>query len=309
MPEPKTFKLRTDGSLVYAPKAGPRSQSVPRLHPAAWPGAPLEPTGNPMLDGVGPAAYAERADVPDLTLDGHPKIVPMRVATEFTVEARDPDPRGMEVVGADGEVGGVVTRRLGRPLRAADSLPRSRGVGRRRQAACAPADQLHPRQGPVSSRCNRSPGGSSRMSRVCATRTRSPCARKTESARTTPAVTCMPSRRDWGRGYERERARNRVGPWPAGAPSGRGAHPLAGVAALAVPGSAGFSHAKAGGLLPGTTRLARRRGFRRWPLGARSRRCRSVGYAACARRDRHTRHTRVVQQSVDGLHGDEPSGW
>lgn len=108
MPEPKSFKLQ-DGSLVYAPKAGPRVAELPAAAPAAWPGAPIEPTGNPMIDGVGPAAYAKREEVPDLTLDGHPKIVPMRVATEFTVEERDPDPRGMEVVGTDGEVGGVVT--------------------------------------------------------------------------------------------------------------------------------------------------------------------------------------------------------
>ena len=43
-------------------------------------GSPLIPTGNPMVDGVGPAAWANRADVPDLTVRGEPKIVPMRVA-------------------------------------------------------------------------------------------------------------------------------------------------------------------------------------------------------------------------------------
>jgi photosynthetic reaction center H subunit len=61
-----------------------------------------------MLAGVGPGAYAERHDTPDLTLDGAPRIVPMRVATEFWVEERDPDPRGMKVVGADGKVAGIV---------------------------------------------------------------------------------------------------------------------------------------------------------------------------------------------------------
>lgn len=108
MPEPKSFKLH-DGSLVYAPKTGgTRVAEATAATPAPWPGAPIEPTGNPMIDAVGPASYAMREEVPDLTLEGHPKIVPMRVATEFTVEERDPDPRGMEVVGADGEVGGVV---------------------------------------------------------------------------------------------------------------------------------------------------------------------------------------------------------
>ena len=33
-------------------------------------GSPLVPTGNPMVDGVGPAAWADRADVPDLTFHG-----------------------------------------------------------------------------------------------------------------------------------------------------------------------------------------------------------------------------------------------
>jgi photosynthetic reaction center H subunit len=69
---------------------------------------PIEPTGNKLLSGVGPAAWAERADRPDLTIHGDPKIVPMRTAPEFFVEPRDPDPRGYAVVGCDGAVGGTV---------------------------------------------------------------------------------------------------------------------------------------------------------------------------------------------------------
>jgi photosynthetic reaction center H subunit len=61
-----------------------------------------------MLSGQGPAAYADRADRPDLTLDGHPKIVPLRVAPSFYLEPRDPDPRGMLVIGLDDEVAGTV---------------------------------------------------------------------------------------------------------------------------------------------------------------------------------------------------------
>ena len=37
----------------------------------AGPARRWSPTGNPMLDGVGPGAYADRADVPDLTFEGH----------------------------------------------------------------------------------------------------------------------------------------------------------------------------------------------------------------------------------------------
>jgi photosynthetic reaction center H subunit len=62
---------------------------------------PIEPTGNKLLSGVGPAAWAERADRPDMTIHGEPKIVPMRIAPEFYVEPRDPDPRGFAVVGCD----------------------------------------------------------------------------------------------------------------------------------------------------------------------------------------------------------------
>ena len=67
------------------------------------------PDGNPMLDAVGPASYAERANIPDHTIDGLPMIVPLRAAPGFTVSSKDPDPRGMGVYGADRERGGTVT--------------------------------------------------------------------------------------------------------------------------------------------------------------------------------------------------------
>lgn len=75
---------------------------------APWPGSPYVPTGNPMLDGVGPASYADREDVPELSMDNIPAIVPLRVDSTITLEPRDPDPRGMPVIGADGQVGGTV---------------------------------------------------------------------------------------------------------------------------------------------------------------------------------------------------------
>jgi photosynthetic reaction center H subunit len=72
------------------------------------PGSPMRPTGNPMVDGVGPASYAERAKVPDLTAHGEPKILPMRLARNFSIAPGDPDPRGMSVFGADGAKAGTV---------------------------------------------------------------------------------------------------------------------------------------------------------------------------------------------------------
>ena len=72
-------------------------------------GSPLEPIGNPLTAGIGPGSWADRADRPDLTIKGAPRIVPMRVATDFFVAHEDPDPRGLDVKGMDGAVGAKVT--------------------------------------------------------------------------------------------------------------------------------------------------------------------------------------------------------
>jgi photosynthetic reaction center H subunit len=63
---------------------------------------------NPLLSNMGPASYADRQDEPDLTVHGTPKIVPMRADSTFFLDPRDPDYRGMEVRGVDGERAGVV---------------------------------------------------------------------------------------------------------------------------------------------------------------------------------------------------------
>jgi photosynthetic reaction center H subunit len=107
MPGPKVFKL-ANGTSVIAP-TGTADDRVLRAVPVLpWAGAPLQPTGNPMLSGVGASSYAEREDTPDLDLSGAPKILPLRAAPNFSLEARDPDPRGMEVVGADGKTAGTI---------------------------------------------------------------------------------------------------------------------------------------------------------------------------------------------------------
>ena len=108
MPAAKTFHI-ADGSTVKAPRAESDTRTILAHHmDGAHLGAPLYPDGNPMLDAVGPASYAERANVPDHTIDGQPMIVPLRLATGFSVSSKDPDPRGMTVYGADRESGGVV---------------------------------------------------------------------------------------------------------------------------------------------------------------------------------------------------------
>jgi photosynthetic reaction center H subunit len=64
---------------------------------------------NLLLSNTGPAAYADRADVPDRTYDGEAKIVPLRAAPNFYLEPRDPDPRGYDVVACDGQMAGTVS--------------------------------------------------------------------------------------------------------------------------------------------------------------------------------------------------------
>ncbi|MGD8643426.1 MAG: photosynthetic reaction center subunit H [Chromatiales bacterium] len=109
MPPPKEFILPHNGGTRMTPRVEPERPPLAAEPVAPWPGAPLQPTGNPLVDGVGPAAYAIRPNEPDLTHEGVPKIVPMRVATDYFVHEKDPDPRGKPVYGADGEIGGKVT--------------------------------------------------------------------------------------------------------------------------------------------------------------------------------------------------------
>lgn len=109
LPEDKTFKLPHGRGEVTVPsgQAPERSDlALKRVGPGN--GYPLEPTGDPMLDGVGPASWAPRRDAPELDGHGHPKIVPMSGTEGFQVSAGR-DPRGLPVVSGDGEIVGKVT--------------------------------------------------------------------------------------------------------------------------------------------------------------------------------------------------------
>ncbi|HRD98985.1 MAG TPA: photosynthetic reaction center subunit H [Rubrivivax sp.] len=108
VPASKTYKLAHGGEAVV-PNPAPSPQTLKAEPAHAWAGAPLVPTGdNPMLDGVGPGAWADRADVPDVDFEGQIKIVPLRQSADFRVAPQDRDPRGLPVVGGDGVVGGSV---------------------------------------------------------------------------------------------------------------------------------------------------------------------------------------------------------
>jgi photosynthetic reaction center H subunit len=106
---PKTFVL-SDGTELVVPHEAPVAQKLLAEPTHGWAGAPYQPiNANPMLDCVGPGAWAERRDVPDITSNGHPRLQPLRMAHEFSVHAKNNDPRGVPVVGADGVVGGTVS--------------------------------------------------------------------------------------------------------------------------------------------------------------------------------------------------------
>lgn len=108
IPSPKVFRMQ-HGDDVLAPGDRADKRPIALVPHEPWFGAAWDPTGDPMRDGVGPASYAERADVPDMIFDDEkPKIVPLRADPEFFLATEDPDPRGMEVVGADRRRAGTV---------------------------------------------------------------------------------------------------------------------------------------------------------------------------------------------------------
>ena len=236
MPEPKTF-LSPHGGTVQKPDYVKDDRPVKAMRREGWPGAPLEPTGNPMLDGVGPASYAERADEPDLTLDGAVKIVPLRADREFGIASFDLNPLGQDVVGGDGYVAGKVcdvwVDRTEPQVRYLEVEVKSNG--RRVLVPWGFVKMDGPgalRPGPLDLR-----HASSRTCRARPTPTASRCARKTGSAPTTAAARCTPSRSASDPGYERARVRTDSG--LAGTAAGRRTHTVAGFALAGAPSPCG----------------------------------------------------------------------
>lgn len=107
IPPPKTFLLPHGGS-VSAPSFERDSRALMAVPTSAASGAPLSPTGDAMRSGMGPAAFAMRADTVERTREGHDLIVPMRGAPGFSILA-GPDPRGYPVYDGAGAQAAVVT--------------------------------------------------------------------------------------------------------------------------------------------------------------------------------------------------------
>ncbi len=107
IPEPKRFDL-PQGGVFDAPDHKREARDLALARTAVNGGFPFAPTGDPMADGVGPAAYAKRRDEPELDGHGNPKIRPMSVIGDFAVAAGR-DPRGLPVRGNDRRSPGIVS--------------------------------------------------------------------------------------------------------------------------------------------------------------------------------------------------------
>lgn len=108
LPAPKTFLLPHGRGSVTVPNGAREAREVALGRTAHSEGFPHAPTGDPMADGVGPASWAPRRDIPELDGHGHNKIVPMAAAPAFAVSAGR-DPRGLPVQAGDLEVVGRIS--------------------------------------------------------------------------------------------------------------------------------------------------------------------------------------------------------
>ncbi len=114
VPDPKTFTLPHGRGEVVVPSSENEAAhrrdnlAMKQVDWAAGGGYPFEPTGNPLADGVGPASWTPRGDVPELDGHGHPKIVPMGQTEAYRVSAGR-DPRGLPLVAGDDEIVGTIS--------------------------------------------------------------------------------------------------------------------------------------------------------------------------------------------------------
>lgn len=104
-PPPKEFRLMEGGTATMPHFTSPTELRAVRLDPS--PGSPLVPTGDPLVDGVGPAAYPLREDEPARSKPDEIALAPMRELPGWDVWRGDPDPRGMRVISCDSVVAGI----------------------------------------------------------------------------------------------------------------------------------------------------------------------------------------------------------
>ena len=105
----KSFLLPFGHGVVTAPTHGREPVDIAARQTLRFAGAPYVPTGDPLADGIGPAAWANRAKHPDIDMDGHPRIVPLSSKADYGIAAKDSDLNGWPVIGADGATAGTVS--------------------------------------------------------------------------------------------------------------------------------------------------------------------------------------------------------
>ena len=109
VPKDKTFILPHGRGEVTVPSGQRGDRPVLALQQTSKAaGSPYVPTGDPMMDGVGPASWAPRRDVAELDAHGHAKIKPLSSLADFHVSGGR-DPRGLPVMTGDKEVVGRIT--------------------------------------------------------------------------------------------------------------------------------------------------------------------------------------------------------
>ena len=104
----KSFLLPFGHGVSTVPSHGREPVDIAARRSERFAGAPYVPTGNPLVDGIGPAAWADRAKRPDLDMEGHPRIGPLSLQPDFWTAREDGDLSGWPVIGADGAVAGHV---------------------------------------------------------------------------------------------------------------------------------------------------------------------------------------------------------
>lgn len=109
VPTPKLFRLPGGQGRVYVPRFDRDAVNLPARQLEPMNGSPFIPTGDPLLDGIGPASYANRMPLPDIDVEGRLRVVPLSGDPDFYLAAKDPDPRGWRFVCSDGRTGGRVS--------------------------------------------------------------------------------------------------------------------------------------------------------------------------------------------------------
>ena len=107
LPAPKAFLLQ-QGGVAFAPHLE-AERPLAAEHAFPFPGSSLQPTGDPLEDGVGPAAWASTRRAEPLWFSpGVTQMAPLRDSGGWALAPGDVDPRGLPVIDGWGARAGVV---------------------------------------------------------------------------------------------------------------------------------------------------------------------------------------------------------